>query len=193
MRPLHPVEGNRLALSGLDVSHAGGRYLGWLHDPEVTRFLEARLVDYDLDRLSAYIRAENERSDAVLFGMFLRQSGQFVGTIKLSNIRTTHRSCNIALMIGDKALWGRGYGTEAIALASGYAFDALNLHKILAGCYANNLASAGAFLKAGYGVEGRLTDDRWDGHRFVDCILLGKLNPSETDLSVAPNSRKETE
>ena len=60
-----------MLLAALEPSHADGAYLGWIRDPEVNRFLEARLLEYDAERLRAYIVAENERANAVLFGMFL--------------------------------------------------------------------------------------------------------------------------
>lgn len=179
-----------MRLGPLALSHADGRYLAWLHDPEVTRFLEARLTDYDADRLRAYIAAEFERPNAVLFGMFMHQDGRLIGTIKLSEIRGTHRNCNIGLMIGEKSVWGQGYGTEAIALASGYAFDTLGMHKILAGCYAGNTGSFRAFIKAGYRIEGRLADDRWDGTAFVDRIVLGKINPGEMPAASSQSQRE---
>jgi RimJ/RimL family protein N-acetyltransferase len=179
MQPSHEIAKRRLMLAPLDPSYAEGDYIGWLRDPEVTRFLEARLIDYDVPRLRQYIVTENERSNAVLFGMFLRQDRRLVGTIKLSEIREVHRNCNMGLMIGDKTLWGQGYGAEAIEGVTSYAFNTLRMHKILAGCYSDNIGSARAFLKAGYIIEGRLSDDRWNGAAFVDRILLGKVNPVE--------------
>lgn len=189
MRPGHSVDGSRLFLAALEPAHAEGDYLSWLRDPEVTQFLEARLVDYDLDRLRRYIITENERPNAVPFGMFLRPDKRLIGTIKLSEIRAEHRKCNVGLMVGDRAIWGKGYGTEAIELASDYAFNTLKMHKIVAGCYADNVGSARAFLKAGYNVEGKLADDRWDGRQFVDCILLGKVNPKER-IDASPHSQR---
>src|ERR1019366_10638994 len=68
MHPIRAVEGRQVELRSLDETHAEGPYLAWLQDKEVTRFLEARFIDYDADKLRRYIRAENERSNAVLFG-----------------------------------------------------------------------------------------------------------------------------
>lgn len=183
MRPRHAAQGERIVLDAMDARHVDGPYLGWLRDPEVTRYLEARFTDYDAEALRRYIQTESERPDGVLFGMFLREDRRHIGTLKLSRIRNEHRNCEIGLMVGEKAFWGRGIGAEAITLASGYAFHTLGLHKILAGAYSNNVGSTKAFLKAGYTIEGRLVDDRWDGGQWVDRVLLGKINPAERDLA----------
>jgi RimJ/RimL family protein N-acetyltransferase len=179
MRPRHPIEGNHLVLRELDDSHAGEPYLGWLRDTEVTRYLEARFTSYDRERLAAYIRAENERANAVLFGIFRKPQGRLIGTIKLSQIRPEHRHCVVGLMIGDKSAWGRGYGTEAILMACGYAFETLRLHKVGAGCYSNNSASVRAFEKAGFRLEGRLPEDRMSEQGWIDKLWLGLINPAE--------------
>ena len=185
MRPERDMAGGRLVLKALSAEHAGGPYLSWLLDPQVTRFLEARFTQYDAERLRNYIAAENERTNAVLFGVFVRDDGRQIGTVKLSQIRMDHRNCDIGIMIGDRAAWGQGFGTEAIELASRYGFETVGLHKILAGIYSDNEGSTRAFLKAGYALEGRLVDDRWNGRTFVDRLLLGLVNPAERAMAGA--------
>ena len=178
MRPLLTVEGDRIQLGALDDERADGCYLSWLRDPEVTRFLEVRLVEYDAERLGSYVRAENERPDSVLFGIYRKSDLQLIGTLKLSNIRQHHQSCEIGLMIGDKAEWGKGCATEAIVLACRYAFETLKLHRVSAGCYSSNPASARAFTKAGFELEGRLREERLTPAGWVDTLLLGRINSS---------------
>jgi ribosomal-protein-alanine N-acetyltransferase len=179
VQPTHSIYGEAVELRPIDQKHADGPYVSWLRDEKVTRFLEARFTDYDNARLRDYIRAENERLNAVLFGIFLTAGDRFIGTIKLSQIRIGHRNCEIGLMIGDKTEWGKGYATVAIRLACRYAFDSLKLHKVTAGCYSDNPSSARAFLKAGFTQEGRLRDDRISKDGWVDCLLLSCLNPAD--------------
>lgn len=168
-----------MGLRALEEMHAGGPYLHWLKDEAVTRFLEARFQDYDAERLRNYIRAENNRPNAVLFGIFHVADDRLIGTLKLSQIRPIHRNCEIGLMIGEKSEWGKGRATEAIALACRYAFETLNLHKVTAGCYCDNSGSTGAFLKAGFIQEGRLREDRMTATGWVDCLILSRLNPAD--------------
>lgn len=178
MRPLLIVEGERIQLAALDDGRADGRYLSWLRDPEVTRFLEARLVEHDEERLRSYVRTENENPESVLFGIYRKSDVQLIGTLKLSNIRQHHWNCEIGLMIGDKTEWGKGCATEAIVLACRYAFETLKLHRVSAGCYSNNPASARAFTKAGFELEGRLREERLTPDGWVDTLLLGRINSS---------------
>jgi RimJ/RimL family protein N-acetyltransferase len=79
----------------------------------------------------------------------------------------------VSLVIGEKSIWGKGIGTEALRLMSRYAFDVLNLHKLRSGCYQENRGSAKAFLKAGFAEEGILKKHWYVNGRYQDEIVFG--------------------
>jgi RimJ/RimL family protein N-acetyltransferase len=143
-----------------------------MRDPETTRYLESRLVDHDRASLLAYIEACNADSRVLLLGICLAD-GRHIGNIKLGPVDWYHEHASVGLLIGERDCWGRGYATEAIGRLTAYAFRDLGLQKITAGCYASNVGSARAFLKAGWTEEGR-SQGRWrlDGGRD-DNVYLG--------------------
>ena len=103
----------------------------------------------------------------------MKKKGQHIGNIKLGPINWIHRFGDISLLIGEKDCWVKGYASEAIALITSFAFNVLNLHKLRAGCYSNNLGSARAFEKVGYIREGLLKKQWLQNGEFQDEILLG--------------------
>ena len=66
--------------------------------------------------------------------------------------------------------------TEAVTAVTRWAFGTLRLAKLTAGSYASNGGSIGAFVKAGYRVEGRQLSqvELGDGTRD-DVVLLGAV------------------
>lgn len=56
----------------------------------------------------------------------------------------------IDLMIGEKELWGRGYGTEAIALLADFGFSSEAVDAIFGIVSADNARSLRAFEKCGF-------------------------------------------
>ena len=58
-----------------------------------------------------------------MFGIFLNDSHQHIGNIKSGNIDPFHRRAEVGLVIGDRAVWGKGYAAEAISLATRYGFE----------------------------------------------------------------------
>ncbi len=55
--------------------------------------------------------------------------------------------------------WGKGYVTEALKAMTEFAFDALKLHRIEAGCSVENIASWRVLEKAGFLRDGRIRQD----------------------------------
>jgi RimJ/RimL family protein N-acetyltransferase len=173
--PDRPIITERLELRALEAGDADGPYGEWVRDPEVTRYLEIRFLDLGRDDLREYIQTMNASSDNLFLGIFLRESDKHIGNIKLGPVIAAYKRAELGLMIGAKATWGKGYGTESIEAVSRYGFDVLGLHKIVAGCYSGNVASAKAFLKLGFVKEG-VQKDHWisDGE-WQDEFLLGRV------------------
>lgn len=83
-----------------------------------------------------------------------RHPGKVVGMTALSDIvRGAFQSCFLAYKM-DRALWGRGYGAEAVEATAGWAFRALGLHRVEANIMPRNAASRRAAEKAGFTEEG---------------------------------------
>lgn len=150
----------------------GDNYLAWMNDPEVTQFLESRWKPFQHEDLVSFVSSMRASEVDFLFGVFLADTGEHIGNIKIGNINRIHSYADLGLVIGVKRYWGQGYATEAIRLATEYAFTELNLNKLIAQIYAPNVGSQKAFEKAGYRVVGRYTRHRFYKCQFVDAVLV---------------------
>lgn len=174
-------EGKRIFIRQLLPEDVGDSYLAWMNDPEVTQFLESRWKLYQRGDLESFVTSIRTSEDDFLFGIFIKESGEHIGNIKIGNINRIHRYADLGLVIGAKQFWGHGYATEAICLATEYAFRELNLNKLIAGIYAPNVGSQKAFEKAGYQVVGRYCKHRFYNGKFVDEILMERSSDKEVD------------
>jgi [ribosomal protein S5]-alanine N-acetyltransferase len=166
------LETARLRLRSLSATDCNERYLAWMNDPEVQRFLEARTGEHSLGSLRDYVAAANAAPGMLLLGIIDRADEAHVGNIKLGPIERTHHRASIGLLLGDRERWRRGYATEAIAALAQYAVGTLGIEKLTAGIYDGNVASLRAFERAGFVREARLARHaRLDGHR-IDVLLL---------------------
>ncbi len=178
-----PVDSHRLRLRRLAAADCNQRYLGWLQDPQVNRYLETRFTAQTLAGIVAYVERVNASADENLFGIFLKAGRRHIGNLKVGPLRAHHALADISLFIGERDCWGQGYATEAIVAASRHAFAALGVRKLNAGIYAPNAGSTRAFLKAGYCEESRRP-----GHYLLDgkpCDIL-ELGCTVKDLRAAP-------
>lgn len=174
----YPLVESNIFLRVLGKKDFTTRYLSWLSDPEVLRFLEVRFSPpQTLVDLECFVSGVNDSDNSLMLGIFLNSDEIHIGNIKLGPIDRNHSTGDIGLLIGDRAYWGKGFASRAIKLISDYAFEELGLIKLTAGCYSSNEGSRRAFLNVGFSEEGRRIDQCWlDGHR-EDAVLLGKVNP----------------
>jgi RimJ/RimL family protein N-acetyltransferase/methionyl-tRNA formyltransferase len=167
-----PLVTPRLQLRNLTAGDVSERYLSWLHDPEVVRYLEIRFAQHTSVSTTTFIEAVNQSADTILFGIFLRDGGQHIGNIKLGPVNAHHGRADIGLMLGDRRQWGKGHASEAISAITKYAFAELGLQKVTAGCYEENVGSLKTFLKVGFMQEARLADHwQFDGTRQAELLL----------------------
>jgi RimJ/RimL family protein N-acetyltransferase len=81
----------------------------------------------------------------------------------------------LGIGIGERTLWGQGYGFEASQLALEFAFHELNLHRVQVTVFSYNKRSQALFEKLGFRQEGVFREflER-DGQRH-DMFLYGLL------------------
>lgn len=173
------LEGRRVYLRPVRVSDVTGNYSRWMNDPEVVCHLESRFARHTPESLAGAVEQWSTDKNIIFLAIVLKADDRHIGNIKLGPIDPNHRLGDIGVVIGEKDCWGKGYATETVQLLTDHAFNELKLRKLTASCYEMNDGSARAFEKAGFVVEGvRRRQFRCEG-RYVDSILLGKLNPAE--------------
>ena len=170
------IAGDRIILTALDESFVTDRYLRWMNDPEVTRYLESRFSAQTLEGLASFVDRMRASPDNYFFAIVERATGEHWGNIKLGSLNGHHQSASVGIVIGEPSAWGKGVATEAISLVTDWAFGTLGLVKLTAGSYGVNVGSIRAFEKAGWIVEGRQAGQVMleDGSRD-DAVMLGRL------------------
>jgi len=171
---------DRLYFRKLTEQDASEVYASWLNDPEVNQYLETRHELQTVAGCRQFIDDMNRSETDHLFGIFLRDTDQHIGNIKLGFVNLRYQSAQVSLLIGEKAAWGKGFATEAIRAISRFGFENLALCKLEAGCYEDNLGSLRAFLSAGYVVEGFFRQHVVLRGRRRGCFYLGMLNSEAT-------------
>lgn len=78
-------------------------------------------------------------------------------------------------MLGEKAWWNKGYGTEAMRLMLRHGFETLNLHRIWLQVYANNQRGLRAYEKAGFQHEGIYREGHYQAGKYHDVFLMSVL------------------
>lgn len=177
MRLDQPLTTKRLALRTLEAGDANGPYAAWMHDAEVTRYLEVRFAPPNVEALAVFIDKMNASTADLLLGLVQRDTGAHIGNIRLGPVDPHHGRAAIGILIGNRSAWGQGFAGEAIAALSDHALHNLGLAKLTAGLYAPNVGSQRAFEKASFHAEAtRRAHAVLDGRR-VDVIEMARFAP----------------
>ena len=170
------LEGKNIYLREVRITDVNDNYYNWMNDNKVTKYLESRFYPQSKESIEEYVKSINNDPSYVFLAIIEREGDTHIGNIKLGPINWVHRIADVGIMIGEKTAWGKGYATEAIKLVTKYAFGKLNLHKLTAGCYKENIGSQRAFRKSGYIVEGIRKKHCFCNGKYTDVILMGIIN-----------------
>ena len=169
------IQGPRIYLRNVCLQDVTDAYQRWMNDAEVNRFLETRFSPQSKQDIASYVQTMTADPDSVFLAIIVQATHKHIGNLKIGPINRFHQFAELSLVIGEKAYWRSGYGTEAISLACDYAFKVLKLHKLVAGFYADNIGSIKAFEKNGFSREGLRPRHRFYRGAYVDEVLMGRL------------------
>lgn len=145
----------------------------WLNDPEVSYFLGVYLPQSEGQEEEWFDKIGKSDKDVVFAIETL--DGRHIGNIGLHNINWKDRTAMTGTFIGEKELWGKGYGTDAKMLLLDFAFDTLGLEKVNSEAFIFNKRSINYSLGCGYKKEGKRRSQIFKHGRRWDVILLGVL------------------
>lgn len=151
------------------------RYLSWLNDRRVTRYMETGAFPVTKMELEEFYQKITKSRSNVIFAIIRKKNNLHIGNIKLGNINWVHRFADLGIMIGEKRYLAKGYGQEACRLILEYAFNGLNLNKVILGVYADHKLAIKTYKKVGFRIEGRIRRMLNLDGRYVDKIIMGIL------------------
>lgn len=167
--------GDRIYLRAVRPSDVSAEYLSWLNDAETTRYLETGIFPCTGEELRSYLERLSHNHDAVFLAIIDKAGGQHIGNVKLDPISWIHRRAVFGILIGNKAFRGMGIGTEVTRMVLHYAFNRLNLNKIVLGVYADHAGAVRAYEKVGFQIEGHSRQELFRDGEYRDRLWMGIL------------------
>ncbi|MBI5223484.1 GNAT family N-acetyltransferase [Candidatus Micrarchaeota archaeon] len=178
MKPAGKImESGEIYLCYLKPEQVTSQYVEWLNDKTINQYLEVRFAGpHTKESTIEFVKNMYEDPDNHLFAIMLKNGDRHIGNIKVGPVNKHHNFAEVGILIGERGVWGKGYGTAAITMATQYAFEKLNIHKLIAGFYEPNIGSRKAFEKAGYKIEGNVKQKFLHNGTYVDDLICGKIN-----------------
>ncbi len=168
------LEGKMVRLRALESADLERAYT-WINDREVTRYLTAR---YPMSRQDERRWLEDAPSNGFANGVRLAietKDGVHIGNLDLNQTRPEDCKAGLGIMIGDKAYWSNGYGTDAIVTLLRFAFHEMNLNRVWLHVFEFNERAFACYEKCGFREEGRLREHVFSEGRYWDVLVMGVL------------------
>lgn len=146
-------------------------------DPEVVRFLEwgPNTPDETVAFLDGTLACQKERPRRIFeFAIVLKSSSKLIGAcgIRINDHDTMQAELGYCY---NRQYWGQGYAQEACKAVLNFGFTQLGLHRVVATCDSDNLASAGVLKKSGMRKEGYFLQERKVRGKWRDTLQFAVL------------------
>ena len=150
--------------------------LRWKNDSEIQRLSDGEVHTFTREHVAATLERWMRPSDDIVhLAIGLVGRVEPIGFLHLALIERAYRRCRLGIVIGEKDLWGCGYGRLAVVQAVDRAFDVLDLERITAEVFAGNTRSVRLLEGVGFVREGVMRESiHRDGQRF-DELIFGLL------------------
>jgi RimJ/RimL family protein N-acetyltransferase len=169
------IEGKLVNLRAREMSDLE-RMAIWVNDREVARFQSVR-YPWSLAAEEAFLRGQT--ASPIAYGnvslAIETKDGVHIGGCGLHGASPENRAAELGIMVGDKAYWSKGYGTDAVATLVRFGFDEMNLNRIELHVYDFNERAQKSYHKCGFIQEGRMRDAHYAAGVYCDVVVMGLL------------------
>ncbi|PKR76872.1 GNAT family N-acetyltransferase [Halalkalibacillus sediminis] len=124
-------------------------------DPEVTKFVtwETHKTLSDSKAFIDFALHQYEKNQIAPWAIEYKQNGKLIGTVDFVWWKPNHNSAEIGYVL-SREYWGKGFMTEAVKRLITFGFENMDLVRIQAKSFKDNIASERVMIKAGMVYEG---------------------------------------
>ena len=146
----------------------------WGNDAEILSLIgEVKpMTQGDVDDFFEKVQNDKNRD---WFTIVLKENNRVIGEAGLLRMFKPWHTTDLTIIIGEKDMWGKGYGTETIRLLMDYAFKHLNFHRISIGVVGFNERAIRFWEKVGFKKEGVQRDGYFFNDKYYDFVMMSIL------------------
>jgi len=171
------IETPRLRIVPFSEEFLTPRYVGWLNDPMVVRYSEQRHKKHTLESCRQYWQSFVDSPHFFWAMTAIEPPLGHIGNIT-AHIDTANSVADMGMLIGERTVWGKSYGSEAWVAVCNYLLRDAGIRKVTSGTIAANKSVLRMWEKAGMVADGRRIRQCMVDGLEVDVIhaaLFGKV------------------
>jgi RimJ/RimL family protein N-acetyltransferase len=158
-------------------------FVRWFADAEMSGMLGMRAPLSVAMEEQWFTRAvESQGKDHFHFVMCRLDNQQPIGTISLMDVDRENGTAGVGIAIGEKELWGQGWGTDAMNALLDFAFGELRLERVWLDVYDFNTRARRSYEKSGFVEEGVQRHAHYSFGKHNDVVLMAILRDDWANL-----------
>ncbi len=169
-----PFEGKLIRLRAREPEDEP-RAFRWINDPEVTEHLDVRYPYSHAAERDWLVATGSVGYGVAGLAVETVADRTHIGTCALRETSPENRSAVLGIMIGEKAYWDGGYGTDVMRTLCRFGFEQMNLHRIELEVFASNARARHVYEKVGFQVEAVRRQAEFKGGGYLDIVTMGLL------------------
>ena len=135
---------------------------------------------YENSSIDAMVKFADTQIEAfdkgAVLGYDIIYKGEFAGAIDLHDLSAENRRCEIGYWL-NKAFTGKGIVTRATEKITEYAFNEIDMHRVVLKAASKNTASCAVAERLNFPFEGVLRDNELLDGEYYDTNVYAKINP----------------
>ena len=169
-----PLRGKAIELKPFLVADINDSYIGWLNDQNVVKYSNQRFFVHNMESCLRY-QASFKNTDNLFMVIRRLSDGKMIGTIT-AYVSKHHCTADVGILIGDKAVWGMGYGLDAWITFTNWLLDRSDIRKLTAGTLACNFGMIKLMERSGMVLEATRKAQELIEGQPTDILYYAKFN-----------------
>ena len=168
-------------------------FFAYRNDPEVAKY-QGWSVPYPRKKAMLFIKtmvvAEASQNQWLQIAVELKSSCEMIGDVAFFIKKDDERQALLGYSLA-RPHWGNGYAFEAVSRLLEYLFAELNLHRVIAECDVENIASWKLLDRLGFRREAHLVENLFYKGTYVSEYNYAMLAREWTARHSSRNQREE--
>ena len=171
------IETDRLILKKHEISNSF-KFNEWYNDKELFYLdddepepEEPETLEETEKYLKRLMNLNLHCNGRIEYAIHLKESNDFIGFGQIVDIDSFNKRCYVSITIGEKRLWGNGFGKEVMQAVVNHCFTKLCMNRIGAEIFCYNKRSVSLFESIGFTCEGKKKE-----YVFKNGIFHDELN-----------------
>ena len=146
----------------------------WKNDSEIGLMVRGTILQTNINTETRRFEKSQRDFDSIRLTIDQRD-GKPIGFIVISELDKLNQKANLGMLIGEKSLWDKGYGTDSLVTLINYLFNDMELNRIGLEVFDYNIRAQKLYEKLGFVKEGIQRQGLFRDGKYSNVIFMGLL------------------